>query len=111
MDKVRKGEMPWTKLDALHRMILDNLLKFSHRVAGPLYRCGNLMRQMANGQAVSEFHPRKHDLMREFFQSFNALVKVWNARITPPSTETQSLPVTTEMLAPSTNQRQAVSVS
>jgi len=27
MDKVRKGEMPWTKLDALHRMILDNLLK------------------------------------------------------------------------------------
>jgi 2-haloacid dehalogenase len=27
MEKVRKGEMPWTKLDALHRMILDDLLK------------------------------------------------------------------------------------
>jgi 2-haloacid dehalogenase len=27
MDKVRKGEMPWTKLDVLHRMILDDLLK------------------------------------------------------------------------------------
>ena len=27
MDKVRKGEMPWTKLDRLHRMILDSLLK------------------------------------------------------------------------------------
>jgi len=27
MDKVRKGEMPWTKLDALHRMILEDLLK------------------------------------------------------------------------------------
>jgi len=27
MDKVRKGELPWTKLDALHRMILDDLLK------------------------------------------------------------------------------------
>lgn len=26
MDKVRKGEMPWTKLDALHRMILEPLL-------------------------------------------------------------------------------------
>jgi 2-haloacid dehalogenase len=26
MDKVRKGELPWTKLDALHRMILDQLL-------------------------------------------------------------------------------------
>src|SRR6266849_6230879 len=23
MDKVRKGQMPWTNLDALHRMILD----------------------------------------------------------------------------------------
>ena len=27
MEKVRKGELPWTKLDALHRMILDQLLK------------------------------------------------------------------------------------
>ena len=26
MDKVRKGELPWTKLDDLHRMILDELL-------------------------------------------------------------------------------------
>lgn len=27
MDKVRKGALPWMKLDALHRMILDDLLK------------------------------------------------------------------------------------
>ena len=26
MDKVRKGELPWTKLDVLHRVILENLL-------------------------------------------------------------------------------------
>lgn len=26
MNKVRKGELPWTRLDALHRMILDQLL-------------------------------------------------------------------------------------
>ena len=26
MDKVRKGEMPWTKLDVLHRMILEDVL-------------------------------------------------------------------------------------
>src|SRR2546422_6523096 len=26
MDKVRKGEIPWTKLDDLHRAILDQLL-------------------------------------------------------------------------------------
>jgi 2-haloacid dehalogenase len=27
IDKVRKGEIPWTRLDDLHRMILDDLLK------------------------------------------------------------------------------------
>ncbi len=26
MEKVRRGELPWTKLDDLHRMILDELL-------------------------------------------------------------------------------------
>jgi len=26
MDRVRKGELPWTKLDALHRMMLDHVL-------------------------------------------------------------------------------------
>src|SRR2546428_2778326 len=26
MDRVRKGDLPWTNLDALHRMILDQLL-------------------------------------------------------------------------------------
>jgi 2-haloacid dehalogenase len=26
MEKVRKGELPWTKLDTLHRMLLDDLL-------------------------------------------------------------------------------------
>jgi 2-haloacid dehalogenase len=26
MDRVRKGEIPWTKLDALHRMMLDKVL-------------------------------------------------------------------------------------
>jgi len=27
MDKVRKGEIPWTRLDGLHRLILNDLLK------------------------------------------------------------------------------------
>jgi 2-haloacid dehalogenase len=27
MDRVRKGELPWTKLDVLHRMILEDVLK------------------------------------------------------------------------------------
>ena len=27
MDKVRKGEIPWTKLDVLHRVVLEDILK------------------------------------------------------------------------------------
>lgn len=27
MDRVRRGELPWTKIDVLHRMILDELLR------------------------------------------------------------------------------------
>jgi 2-haloacid dehalogenase len=30
MDKVRKGELPWMKIDALHRLILDGLLEEFH---------------------------------------------------------------------------------
>src|SRR6478609_2546583 len=30
MDKVRKGSLPWMKLDALHRLILDGLLQEFH---------------------------------------------------------------------------------
>jgi len=30
MDKVRKGELPWTNLDGLHRMLLEDLLKEFH---------------------------------------------------------------------------------
>ena len=58
-----------------------DLIKFSHRVVGPLYRCQRMMREMAAGNAVPEFHPRKHDLMPEFFDDFNALIKACNARV------------------------------
>jgi len=33
LDRVRKGELPWTKLDQLHRMTLDELL-FPVRLGG-----------------------------------------------------------------------------
>ena len=62
-------------------VILFDLLKFSNRVAGPLYRCRKIMTQMSRGESVPEFKPRKHDLMPELFLAFDELVKEWNARI------------------------------
>jgi hypothetical protein len=64
-------------------LFLRDLTKFSHRVAGPLVRCRQLMRDMASGKPVPEFKPRKHDLMPEFFQAFAALIKELNGRLAP----------------------------
>jgi hypothetical protein len=62
-------------------VILYDLLKFSHRIAGPLYRCQKLMQEMAAGKPVPEFKARKRDLMAELFQAFNALIREWNRRV------------------------------
>lgn len=58
-----------------------SMLRFSHRVAGPLFRCRKVMDEMAEGNAVPQFIPRQHDLMRELFQSFNDLIREWNAKV------------------------------
>jgi hypothetical protein len=39
------------------------------------------MRDMAEGRVVPEFRPRKHDLLAGVFVDFNALIRIWNARI------------------------------
>jgi hypothetical protein len=66
-------------------MFLYDMLKFSHRIAGPLYRCRNVMQEMADGHRVPEFVPRENDLMKELFATFNNLVKVWNSRVADPA--------------------------
>lgn len=58
-----------------------DMVKFTNRIAGPLYRCQNLMRDMAEGKPVAEFLPRKHDLLPEFFADFNTLIRAWNSKL------------------------------
>jgi hypothetical protein len=62
-------------------LVLYDILKFSHRISGPLYRRRQVMRDMAAGKAVPEFRPRKHDLLADVYVDFNALIRSWNARI------------------------------
>lgn len=61
-------------------VLLYNLLGFSNRIAGPLFRCRKVMEEMAEGKQVPEFHPRKRDLMGPLFQAFNRLILAWNAQ-------------------------------
>jgi hypothetical protein len=62
-------------------VILYDLVRFSNRIAGPLYRCRRVMQEMASGKPVAEFQPRKRDLMRELFRTFNDLIRAWNVRV------------------------------
>jgi len=60
-------------------ILLYDMVKFSHRIAGPLYRCRKTMEAMTRGKAVAEFQPRQHDLLRDLIAAFNALIRKWNA--------------------------------
>src|SRR5262249_47733652 len=44
-------------------ILLYDLFKFSHRIAGPLYRCRKVMQDMIDGKAAPEFKPRDRDMM------------------------------------------------
>lgn len=76
----------WKQVPLLYTFVLlvpalmYNLLKFSNRIAGPLFRCRTVMRDMAAGKPVGEFKPRKNDLMEDLFAAFNGLIKEWNKR-------------------------------
>ena len=61
-------------------MLLYSLLKSSQRFAGPLLRCRELMRMMAEGKIVPEFKQRKYDLMGSLFEDLNTLIRASNAR-------------------------------
>jgi hypothetical protein len=67
-----------TTLIVVAPVLFYDLLRFSNRIAGPLYRCRKAMQQMAAGNTVAEFKPRKHDLLDGFFRDFNTLVREWN---------------------------------
>lgn len=74
-----------------------DMIKFSNRVAGPLYRCQAMMREMAEGKPVREFVPRQRDLMPEFFADFNTLIRAWNSKISAE----ENVPAEENVLAPS----------
>jgi hypothetical protein len=67
-----------TTLIVVSPILLYDLLRFSNRIAGPLYRCRKAMQDMAAGKTVPEFIPRKYDLLDGFFRDFNTLVRQWN---------------------------------
>jgi hypothetical protein len=76
-------------------IVIYDLLKFSHRIAGPLHRARQLLLAMSEGKQVAPFTPRQHDLLDEMSQALNALIREWNARLegaAAPAAAKASLP-------------------
>lgn len=52
-------------------VILRDMLHLTHKVAGPLVRFRNALRQLAAGQPVERIKLRQGDLLMEFQEAFN----------------------------------------
>lgn len=73
-------------------IIARDLLRFSHRVAGPLIRFRNVMNQMVLGRRVEQVTMRRQDLPADFLSTFNSLVTTWNNRLAEDSPEPSDTP-------------------
>lgn len=63
---------------AMGPMLVWDMLKFSHRMFGPLYRCRSIMQALADGKPQDEMRLRKHDLLGNFIDVFNNLIRSCN---------------------------------
>lgn len=63
---------------AILPIFLYDMVKFSHRFAGPLYRYRKTLEAMAADKPVQAVKTRKNDLLREWLPVFNAVIRKWN---------------------------------
>jgi hypothetical protein len=61
-----------------------DLLKFSHRLAGPLVRLRRFMEAAAEGKPLNPITLRKGDLLTEFVGAFNRMGTIWNSSLKQP---------------------------
>lgn len=60
---------------ALFPIIFYDMLKFTHRVAGPLVRFNNALKALAEGRKVARIKTRDGDLLNEFQDTFNEFLE------------------------------------
>ncbi len=56
-------------------IVLWDMLKTTHRIAGPLVRFRNVIGQITRGEAVKKVGLRKGDMLGDFLVSFNSLIE------------------------------------
>jgi hypothetical protein len=73
----------WCALGVLP-LVLWDVLKLTHRIAGPLSRFRATLQALTAGRQVPFVRIRKDDLLHEFEQDFNAYLAQLEARNQPP---------------------------
>ena len=59
-------------------LLLWDVLKMTHGIAGPLIRFETTLQQMKNGERVDKVVLRDHDLLTEFRDEFNSFLEFYN---------------------------------
>ncbi len=65
-------------------IFLYDMIKFSHRFAGPLYRFRKTLEAMAADRPVASVKIRKHDFLRNWVVPLNTVIQKWNNFQDPP---------------------------
>lgn len=84
---------------ALTPIFLFDMFRQSHRIAGPLVRFQNSLKQLAAGETVRPFRLRKNDLLTEFEFEFNEFLTYYATRVDVPRTAEPAPPVLSEAQA------------
>lgn len=79
---------------ALLPLIVWDMLRISHRIAGPLYRFEQVMEKFEATGQLEEANLRDNDLLRDFCSRFNSFVTVMHDRY--PETQNGAVPVSHE---------------
>lgn len=78
---------------AVFPIIFRDMLKITHRVAGPFVRFERALNTMARGEHVEPITLRKHDMVHEFLDVFNKFIEYHNRKLAqesePDSTQSQ----------------------
>lgn len=62
-------------------VFLLDILKTTHRIAGPLVRFENSLLKMRSGEPIEPIRLRDHDMLHEFCDQFNAYIEYRNGQL------------------------------
>jgi hypothetical protein len=62
-------------------ILLLDVLKTTHRIAGPLVRFENTLREMRQGKPIAPIKLRDHDMLNEFCDAFNEFIEYRNQEL------------------------------